>query len=182
MNDIPDCVYVDPSSVQLGNVNVGDYSSLWPHSSIRGDFDAITIGRFVSVQDAVTIHASPGAPTRVGDFVTLAHNCVLHGCTVEDQCLISMGAIIQDYCVIGRGTIVAAGAVLKERTVVPPGSLVMGVPAIVKSGREGQAETARNNALAYAALAMNYQAGKETITREELVANIAKLKELAGID
>jgi carbonic anhydrase/acetyltransferase-like protein (isoleucine patch superfamily) len=181
MGDFPETVYVHPAAVILGDVSVGEYSSLWPGAALRGDFEKVTVGRFTSVQDNAVLHAAPGAPVRVGDFVTVAHLAMLHGCVVEDDCIISMHAVVQDHCVIGAGSIVAAGATLRERTVVPPGSIVVGVPARVLPGKPGQRETCRQNALSYAALALNYRRGKSTITLEEIMANIARLGEEAGL-
>ena len=182
MPDFPKSVYVHPSASVMGNVTVGEHSSLWPHCSIRGDFEHITIGAHTSIQDCAVLHAAPGVPTKVGDFVTVAHGAVLHGCVVEDCCLISMHAVVQDGCVIGAGSIVGAGAILTERTQVPPGSIVVGVPGKIKPGREGQLEVGRNNALSYSALAKNYLDGKETISGEDLVRIMAELRKEAGLE
>jgi carbonic anhydrase/acetyltransferase-like protein (isoleucine patch superfamily) len=177
----PETVYVHPLSAQLGEVTVGEYSSLWPASSLRGDFAPITIGRYTSIQDACAVHAAPGAPTRIGDFVTVGHGAVVHACTVEDNCIIGMNATVLDRAVIGRGSIVAAGAVVREGTVAPPGSFLAGVPAEIRPGRPGQEELIRQGAISYAAMAANYRAGKETIRGEELVEGMKRIEErLAG--
>jgi len=180
MVKFPATVWVHPASVQIGAVMVGEYSSLWPGSVIRADFDAITIGRFTSVQDCCVLHAAPAAPVAVGDFVTLGHGVKLHACTVEDACLIGINAVVMDRAVIGRGSIVAPGAVVRENTRVPPGSLVMGVPAQVRNGKPGQEQAIIAGALSYCALAQVYMAGQETISPDELMKKMEEMKKLAG--
>lgn len=181
MGKYPDTVYVHPASSQHGEVRIGEYSSLWPGSSLRGDFAPISVGRFVSIQDCCVLHASPQAPVTVGDFVTVGHGAVLHGCTVEDLCVIGMNATVLDHAVIGRGTVVAAGAVVRERTIVPPGSFVAGVPAEIRPGRPGQEEMIRTGAISYSVLGRLYQEGKETIPPEELLAKMEKFKKELGL-
>lgn len=173
-------VFVHPTSVQHGEVAIGEFSSLWPGCSLRGDFAPIRIGRFTSVQDGCVLHAAPLAPVTVGNFVTVGHAAVLHGCTVEDLCMIGMNATVLDHAVIGRGTIVAAGAVVKERTKVPPGSFVVGVPAEVRPGRPDQEEVIRLGAVSYAVLAQTYLNGRDTISPEELMRRMEDLKKIAG--
>ena len=125
--DISDTVFVHPASVQQGNVTVGDYSSLWPCSVIRGDMGPAKVGKFTSIQDNCMVHAG-----QVGDFVTVAHGAVVHVSTIKDNCMVGIGAIVQDYAMIGEGSIVAAGSVVLEGQNIPPNSIVMGVPAKVK--------------------------------------------------
>jgi carbonic anhydrase/acetyltransferase-like protein (isoleucine patch superfamily) len=180
MPKFPATVYVHPLSTQLGEVTVGEYSSLWPGSSIRGDFGPIVIGRATSIQDACAVHATPYYGVTIGDFVTVGHGAVVHGCTVEDLCIIGMHSTILDGAVIGRGSIVAAGAVVRERTIVPPGSFLAGVPAEVRPGKPGQEEGIRRSAISYAALAWNYRDGKETIRGEELVERMKAIEKLIG--
>jgi len=180
MVSIAENVFVHPSSSQSGEVEVGEYSSLWPSSSIRGDFSPIRVGRGTSIQDCCVLHSTPSDGVEVGDLVTVGHGAVLHGCVVEHNSIIGMHATVLDKAVIGRGSIVAAGAVVKEGTKVPPGSFVAGVPAEVRPGKEGQEERTKAGALSYVALALNYMEGKETIGPEELVHKMGDVKEKLG--
>jgi len=159
MNGIPETVFVHPAAVFHGHVVVGEYSSLWASAVIRADFGRVTVGRFTSIQDNVSVHADRGKPTTIGDKVTIAHNAVIHAATVEDNCMISMGAIVQDGARIGEGTIVGAGAVVREGQQIPPNSVVIGVPARVREAKPGQMCRITDNALSYAALAQLYKRG-----------------------
>jgi carbonic anhydrase/acetyltransferase-like protein (isoleucine patch superfamily) len=124
---------VDESAQVIGDVEIGDESSVWMCVVVRGDVHRIRIGRRSNVQDGTVVHVMNGThPTTIGDNVTIGHAAVVHGCTVEDQCLIGMGAILLNGVRVGAQSIVAAGALLTEGTVVPPRSLVMGSPGKVK--------------------------------------------------
>jgi len=124
-------VYVAPGAVVLGDVTIGPESSVWFNAVIRGDTEAIRIGSQTNVQDLCLLHADPGFPCVVGDRVTVGHAAILHGATIEDECLIGMRAVVMNGATIGSGSIVAVGAVVTEGTVIPPGSVVMGVPGQV---------------------------------------------------
>lgn len=125
--------YIDSSAQVIGDVEVGEESSVWMGVVIRGDVHSIRVGRRTNVQDVTVVHAMKGThPTAVGDEVTIGHAAVIHGCTIESQCLIGMGAILLNGVTIGSGTIVAAGALLPEGMQVPPRSLVMGSPGRIK--------------------------------------------------
>lgn len=124
--------WVAPNATLIGAVTLGENSSVFYGSVLRGDTDSITIGDGSNIQDNVSVHCDVGVPTIVGARVSVGHSAVLHGCTVEDDCLIGMGAIVLNRAVIGTGSLVAAGAVVLEGTIVPPGSLVAGVPAKVR--------------------------------------------------
>jgi carbonic anhydrase/acetyltransferase-like protein (isoleucine patch superfamily) len=167
-------VLVHPTAVWTGNVSVGKGSSLWPHSSMRGDFDSIAVGEHTSIQDCCVLHAAPGRPVKVGSYVTVGHGAVLHGCTVEDECVIGINSVVLDGAVVGRGTIVAAGAVVKAGEQVPAGSFVAGVPGVVKPGKPGQEQANRVGALSYSVLARTYLEGKETIGAAELFSKMAE--------
>ena len=126
-------VFVAPGAVIIGDVTIGEGSSIWYHTVIRGDVGSVVIGRNTNIQDLCLLHMTTDVSNvLIGNEVTVGHRVVLHGCTVEDRCLIGMGAVILDNAVIGRGSVVAAGAVVKEREVIPPNSLVAGMPAGVK--------------------------------------------------
>ena len=125
--------FVDASAQVIGDVEIGEESSVWMCAVIRGDVHWIKVGKRTSIQDGTIVHAMTGThPTRIGDNVTVGHAAVVHGCTVEDQCLIGMGAILLNGSHVGAGSIVAAGALLVEGQKVPPRSLVMGSPGKVK--------------------------------------------------
>ena len=128
---------IDPSAfiargaVVLGDVRLGRDSSVWYNSVIRGDTERIEVGEGSNIQDLSMLHADPGFPCLLGCRVTVGHRAILHGCTVEDDCLIGMGAIVLNGVKLGAGSVVGAGAVLTEGMKVPPGSLVLGVPGKV---------------------------------------------------
>jgi carbonic anhydrase/acetyltransferase-like protein (isoleucine patch superfamily) len=125
--------YIDPASVIIGDVTIGEDSSVWPMCVIRGDVHHIRIGARTNIQDGCVLHVMRGEWSLVlGDEVTVGHAVTLHGCTIESRCLIGMGAIILNGAVVGTGSIVAAGTLIPERTAIPPGSLVMGSPGKVK--------------------------------------------------
>jgi carbonic anhydrase/acetyltransferase-like protein (isoleucine patch superfamily) len=124
-------VFIARGAVVLGDVHIGRDSSVWYGTVIRGDTERITVGDETNLQDLTMVHADPGVPCRVGSRVTVGHRVILHGCTVEDDCLIGMGAIVLNGARVGAGSLVAAGALVVEGTDVPPGSLVVGVPGRV---------------------------------------------------
>jgi len=167
-----DSVYVHPTAVYTGNVSVGKGSSLWPHSAMRADLNYITVGENTSIQDCCVLHVGPDNPVKVGNYVLVTHGAVLHGCTVEDDCMIGSNAVVLDGAVLGKGTVVGAGVVVKPGLQVPAGSFVTGVPCVVKPGRPGQAEANHAVAVMYSVLAKTYLAGEETIGADELNAKI----------
>jgi len=121
--------YVDEAAVVIGNVTIGEDSSIWPAVVVRGDVHFIRIGARTNVQDGSVLHVMRDEwPLILGDNVTIGHGVVLHGCTIESRCLIGMGTIILNGAKIGAGSIIAAGTLVPERTQIPPGSLFMGHP------------------------------------------------------
>jgi carbonic anhydrase/acetyltransferase-like protein (isoleucine patch superfamily) len=130
--EISPSAFVAPSATLIGDVRIGAGASVWFGSVLRGDRDRIRVGENTSIQDLTVCHTDDGMPLTVGSGVTVGHRCVLHGCTIEDDCLIGMGAIIMNGAVVGRGSVVAAGATILENTVIPPFSLVAGVPGKIK--------------------------------------------------
>ena len=126
---IPASCYVDISAQILGEVMLGEHSSVWMNAVLRGDVHSIRLGANSNVQDCAVLHGMRYKwPVIVGDWVTIGHNATVHGCVIEDACLIGMGAVILNGARIGEGSIIAAGAVLPEHTVVPPRTLWAGVP------------------------------------------------------
>jgi carbonic anhydrase/acetyltransferase-like protein (isoleucine patch superfamily) len=126
--------YVDESAQVIGDVVLGPESSIWLNAVVRGDVNYIRIGPQSNLQDGVIVHVNhqPSYPTIVGERVTVGHAAILHGCVVEDRCLIGMGAILLNGSHVGSDSIVAAGTLVSERTVIPPRSLVMGSPGKVR--------------------------------------------------
>lgn len=116
----------------IGAVTLAEGASVWYNAVLRADGDTITVGEGSNLQDNVAVHVDRGSPVRIGANVSVGHNAVVHGCTIEDGSLIGMGSVVLNGAVIGAGSLVAAGAVVLEGTVVPPGSLVAGVPAKVR--------------------------------------------------
>ena len=131
---IAQTAYVDDSAQIVGDVHIGDESSVWMNAVVRGDVNHIRLGRRTNIQDGTIVHVmrDPSHPTLLGDDITVGHGAVVHGCTIEDACLIGMGAILLNGAHVGTGSIVAAGTLLPEGCVIPPRSLVMGSPGKVK--------------------------------------------------
>jgi len=126
---IASSAYIDPAATIIGDVTIGDLSSVWPSVVIRGDVNYIRIGARTNVQDGSVLHVMKDEfPLVLGDNVTVGHGVILHGCTIESHVLIGMGSILLNNCKIGQGSIIAAGTLVAEGTVVPPGSLFMGHP------------------------------------------------------
>ncbi len=149
-----DC-YLAENSTIVGEVICGDQCSFWFNAVVRGDVNFIKMGNKVNVQDGVCIHGTfEKAGTTIGNNVSLGHNAMVHGCTIEDNVLVGMGAIIMDGAVIGENSVIAAGAIVLENTVVKPGSLFAGVPAkfikkIDEKLIEGQINRIANNYVKY---------------------------------
>ena len=153
--------FVHPLAAVIGDVALGARASVWPFAVLRGDGDRIVVGDGSNVQDGAVVHVDRGVPATIGARVTVGHRAIVHGATVEDDCLVGMGAVLLNRVVLGRGSIVAAGAVVPEGTVVPPNSLVMGVPGRVRrlTTDEERARLARTVAN-YVALQDAYRRGE----------------------
>ena len=130
---IANSAYIDAASVIIGDVVIGEDSSLWPLCVVRGDVNYIRIGARTNIQDGSILHVMKDEyPLILGDDITVGHSVTLHGCTIESRCLIGMRATILNGVVVGEGSIIAAGTLLTERTVIPPRSLVVGAPGKIK--------------------------------------------------
>jgi len=122
--------YIAPNATVVGEVIMGNYCSVWFNAVVRGDVHYIHIGDYTNIQDGAIIHCSyQVAPTKIGNYVSVGHGAMIHGCTLEDNCLIGMGAIVMDNAVVQNHAIVAAGAIVLENTVVESGYLYAGIPA-----------------------------------------------------
>lgn len=150
-----DC-FLAETSVVIGDVIMGDHCSIWYHAVIRGDVHYIRMGNKVNVQDGAVIHTTyKTSPTVIGNNVSIAHNAIVHGCTIHNNVLIGMGAIVMDDCVVHSNSIIAAGAVLTKNTVVEPGSIYAGIPAkkvedISEELISGEIERIADNYIKYA--------------------------------
>ncbi|MET9293251.1 gamma carbonic anhydrase family protein [Streptomyces sp. NPDC003077] len=161
--DVSPDAFTAPTSVVVGDVTMAAGSSIWYHAVLRADCGSIVLGADSNIQDNCTVHVDPGFSVRVGERVSVGHNAVLHGCTVEDDVLIGMGATVLNGARIGAGSLVAAQALVPQGMEVPPGSLVAGVPAKVK--RELTAEEREGikaNAAMYLELAKSHRAAHES--------------------
>ncbi|HRO40875.1 MAG TPA: gamma carbonic anhydrase family protein [Flavobacteriales bacterium] len=143
--------FLAETAVVIGDVVMGDGCSVWYNAVVRGDVNFIRIGHRVNIQDNATLHCTyQKCGLTIGDDVSIGHNAVVHGCTVESKVLIGMGAIVMDQAVIGTGSVIAAGAVVTQGTIVPPDSLMAGVPAkrigaVGKALAEGEIERIARN-------------------------------------
>ena len=124
--------YLASTAVVLGDVTLGDHSSVWYGAVLRGDINRIVVGHHSNVQDNAVLHLADNFPCLVGDWVTIGHSANVHACTIGDECLVGMGATVLDGAVIGEQCLIGANALVTPGTKIPPGSLVVGAPAVVK--------------------------------------------------
>jgi carbonic anhydrase/acetyltransferase-like protein (isoleucine patch superfamily) len=153
--------FIHPQAVVLGNVTLGARVSVWPTAVIRGDSDAITIGDDTNVQDGTIIHVDDGVPTTIGKRVGIGHRAIVHGATIEDDCLIAMGAVLLNHVHVGTGSIVGAGAVCREGMLIPPNSLVLGVPGrVTRATTDADRARIRETVESYVKLQERYRRGE----------------------
>lgn len=152
---IPENCYIAENATIVGDVVMGDECSVWFNAVIRGDVHYIKMGDRVNVQDGAVIHATyKTSPTNIGNNVSIGHNAIVHGCTIQDNVLIGMGSIVMDDCIIESNSIVAAGAVVSKNTIVESGSIYAGIPAkkikdISPELTKGEIERIANNYVMY---------------------------------
>jgi carbonic anhydrase/acetyltransferase-like protein (isoleucine patch superfamily) len=155
MPQIPEDCFVAPNATIVGDVHMGKDCSIWFNAVLRGDVNKIRMGNKVNIQDGACVHCTfEKTETILGNNVSIGHNAIVHGCVVEDNVLIGMGAIVMDNAHIGSGSVIAAGAVVLEGTIVPPGSVFAGVPAkkvkeVSPELLKGEVERIANNYLKY---------------------------------
>ena len=150
--------YVDEQATVIGRVTLGQRASVWPSAVLRADDAEIVIGEESNIQDNATIHISPDTPAKVGKGVTVGHNAVLHGCTVEDNVLVGMGAVVLDGAYIERDCIIGAGALVTGGKRIPAGSLVLGAPGkVVRPLTEDEIRSITTNAQEYVRLSREIQ-------------------------
>jgi carbonic anhydrase/acetyltransferase-like protein (isoleucine patch superfamily) len=153
--------FIHELAIVVGDVTLGPRVSVWPTAVIRGDSAPIVIGADTNVQDATIIHVDRGVPATVGERVAIGHRALIHGATVEDDCLIAMGAILLNGVRVGRGSLVGAGAVCVEGMEIPPNSLVLGVPArVVRETTPAMRERIAHTVQSYLALQDEHRAGR----------------------
>ena len=146
--------YIHPTATIIGEVELGRDASLWPGAVVRGDLEPVKVGRESNIQDNAVVHVSKGYPVEIGDRVSVGHGAVVHGATIEEDCLIGMNATVMNGAVIRRGSIVGAGAVVTEGTEVGPYEVWAGVPAKrIGTIDEGRVEEIRENVRRYLKLA-----------------------------
>jgi carbonic anhydrase/acetyltransferase-like protein (isoleucine patch superfamily) len=144
--------YVHDRAEVIGRVSLADHASVWPGAVLRGDIEPIVLGARSNVQDNAVLHTEKGLPTVLGDDVSVGHSAVLHGCTIEDGCLIGMGAIVLNGAVVERDCLVGAGAVVSPGTRIPSGHLAVGVPArVARALTDDERAHLRRNAANYLA-------------------------------
>ena len=124
-------VYLARTAVVVGDVKLGDYSSVWYHAVLRGDINRIVVGHHTNIQDNAVLHLADEFPCILGNYVTVGHSAIVHACKVGDEVLVGMGAVILDGAVIGKQSLIGAKALVKQGMKIPPGSLVLGAPAKV---------------------------------------------------
>ncbi len=159
---VADSAFIHESAQVIGRVSIGGSSSVWCNAVLRGDVNTISIGVGTNIQDCCVLHVEHDQfPLTVGNHVTVGHSAVLHGCIVEDECVVGIGAIVLNGARIGRGSVVAAGAIVPEGVAIPAGSLVMGVPGKVRRAvSEAEQVRFRENAQHYIDLARQYEVSR----------------------
>ncbi len=159
--DIHPGVFIAPGAVVVGDVTLGAHTSVWYGCVLRADLEPIVIGEETNVQDLSVVHVDFDLPVRIGSRVTVAHRCVIHGCTIGDDALIGMGAVLLSGCRIGRGALVAAGAVVREGFEIPDGAIVAGVPGKIRGEVDvALLERMRRGVAEYRACAEAYRRGE----------------------
>ena len=159
---VAESAWVAPGAYVIGDVDLGEESSVWYGAVLRGDTEPIRIGARTNVQDGCVLHVDPGFPAVVGEGCVVGHNAVVHGCEIGDDCLVGMGATILTGAKIGEGSIVAAGAVIPEGREFPPRSLIVGIPAKrVADVNEEQAADIERGASAYVERAASHRRSLE---------------------
>ncbi len=159
LQHIDPSAYVHPTAQLYGRIEIGAESSVWPNVVVRSESHHVKVGRYTNLQDFVMIHIGYDFPTEIGDFCSITHHATIHGCKIEDDCLIGINAVVMDGAVIGRGSIVAGGAMIKEGDVFPAGSIIAGVPAKQIAERDC-ARANRQNAWQYHWNAQAYSRGE----------------------
>ena len=156
---IPASAYVANEATLIGKVTLGERSSVWPGATVRGDNEPIRIGNVANIQDGAVLHVDPGCPLTLGDYVSIGHQAMLHGCSVGDGSLIGIQAVVMNNAVIGRDCLVGAGAIITEGKIFPDRTLILGAPAkVVRELTDKDVAFLRMNADLYAERQEMYKA------------------------
>ncbi len=143
-------IFIAEGAKIIGNVNIENGSSIWFNSVIRGDMNSIKIGKFSNIQDNVTLHDDTNYPIIIGDYVTVGHNAVVHGCIIKNNSLIGINSTILNGSIIGENSIIGANALVTENSIIPPNSLVLGVPAkVIRELTTEEINFLKSNAIEY---------------------------------
>jgi len=154
--------YVSSRASVIGDVEIGDATSVWEFAVIRADMNKIRIGKNTSIQDNCTVHCTFVNPTTIGDLVTAGHNSVIHACEIGNQVVVGIGAIVLNGAKVGDGSVIGAGAVVTENTQIPPDSLVLGIPGkVIKEVSPEMHESFKTNAEMYVALGKKHKQESE---------------------
>lgn len=142
--------FIAETAAVMGDVNIGEGSSIWFSAVVRGDIENITIGKYSNIQDNASVHTETDIPTKIGDYVVIGHNSIIHGCTIGDNTLVGMGATVLNNAIVGKNCIIGAGSVITEGKVIPDNSMVIGLPGkVVRMVTEEEAESIKTNAIRY---------------------------------
>lgn len=154
-------IFIAPDADLIGDVTLEEDASIWFHAVLRGDHDSIRVGKGSNIQDGCILHSDAGFPVQIGQYVTIGHGAIIHGCEISDGALVGMGAIVLNGAKIGKDCMVAAGALVPQNMVIPDGMLVMGSPAEVRRKVKPEERDANfKNALEYIQLGKEYKNGK----------------------
>jgi carbonic anhydrase/acetyltransferase-like protein (isoleucine patch superfamily) len=160
MPSIDPTAFVHPEALVFGDVTLGARASIWPTAVLRGDTDRIVVGDESNVQDGTIVHVDQGVPTTIGRRVAIGHRAIVHGASIDDDCLIAMGAILLNGVQVGSGSIIGAGAVCREGMRIPPSSLVLGVPGrVVRETTDGERERIARTVQSYLDLQQAHRRG-----------------------
>ena len=151
-------VFTAPDAAVIGDVQIGEESSIWFGTVLRGDINVIRVGKQTNIQDRAVLHVDHDAPCIIGNLVSIGHGAIVHGAEIGDECLIGMGAVVLSHCRVGPGSVIGAGAVVREGTDIPPRSLVVGVPGRIVRTLEPEENPGRRVAESYRELAARYLA------------------------
>lgn len=153
--------FIAGNATLVGDVTLGKEVTVWYNSVLRGDYAPISIGDRTNVQDGTVIHVDHGTPCEVGNNITVGHQCLLHGCKVEDGALIGMGSIVMNNAIVGENSMIGAGSLVTQGTVIPPNSLALGRPArVVRELTAEEIEKNKENVSHYCQLGQDYLNGK----------------------